>query len=263
MDDALIEAAADELVAARDAKRQVAPLRARYRLETAAQAYRVQSAANARWLAGGRRLAGRKIGLTSQAVQAQLGVDEPDFGALWADGAYGDGDTVPAAAFMQPRAEVELAFVLARGLDDPQVGLDEVMRAVAYLAPAVELVDSAIRDWDIKLVDTIADNASAGGFVLGRGARKLDGLDLRLCGGLVHRNGKLASVGVGAACLGDPLNAVLWLARRLAGLGTPLREGDLVLSGAFGPMLPVAAGDVFCAEIAGFAPLHFGFGDRP
>jgi 2-keto-4-pentenoate hydratase len=133
------------------------------------------------------------------------------------------------------------------------------MRAVAYAVPAVEIVDSAVADWNIRLVDTIADNASAGGFALGTSPRRITDVDMRLGGAILSRNGQPQSMGLGAACLGHPLNATLWLARKMASLGRPMDAGDIVLSGALGPIVPVAAGDVLAIEIQGFEPFQIGF----
>lgn len=256
---ARIDEMAEALFWARTELRQIPPLREAMGLATIEDAQAVQEATVRRWLAGGRRLVGRKIGLTSKAVQGQMGVSEPDYGVLWGDYGFAAGDTVDMARFMQPRAEAEVAFLMARRIDDPLAQMPELMRAIAYAVPAVEIVDSAIADWNIRLVDTVADNASGGGFALGPSPRSLDGLDLRLCGMVMSRNGETVSTGVGAACLGHPLSAMLWLVRKMAELGRPVEEGDVVLSGALGPVVPVRGGDVFTIEIAGFQPFQVGF----
>ncbi len=254
-----VKTIADALFSARSNLAQIAPLRETYGLAQVADAQAIQDINAQRWQAGGRRMVGRKIGLTSKAVQMQLGVDEPDYGVLWADYAFSAGDTVSAKKFMQARAEVEIAFVMERAVDNPDTTMTELMRAVAYALPAVEIVDSAIADWNIKLVDTIADNASAGGFALGTSPRKITDIDMRLGGAILSKNGQPQSIGLGAACLGHPLNATLWLARKMASLGRPLEAGDIVLSGALGPIVPVVGGDVFTIEIQGFEPFHIGF----
>ncbi|WP_417599817.1 2-keto-4-pentenoate hydratase [Pararhodobacter oceanensis] len=254
-----IQAMAEALILARRDRRQIPPLRETYGLTDVADAQAVQDLVTERGLAEGRRMVGRKIGLTSPAVQAQMGVDEPDYGVLWAQDAYGDGDTLPTARFMQPRAEGEVAFVMARGIDDPNAGLTDLISAIDYALPALEIVDSAIADWNIGLVDTIADNASGGAFALGTRPQKLDDLSLRLAGMTLSQNGKITSTGLGAACMGHPLNATLWLARKMAQLGRPMAEGDVILSGALGPMVSVAAGDVITLEIFGFEPLTIRF----
>lgn len=214
-------------------------------------AYAVQSLMTEAALSSGRRIVGRKIGLTSAAVQAQLGVDQPDFGTLFDDMEYGSGQEVPLSRLIQPKVEAEIAFVMQSDLSGESPGIGHVVNAIGYALPAIEIVDSRVRDWKISIVDTIADNASSGLYVLGGSPKKVDAFDLDLCGMSLERDGEPVSVGCGAACLGNPLNAVVWLARTLARLGQPLRAGDIVLSGALGPMVPVAHGDVFEARISG------------
>jgi 2-keto-4-pentenoate hydratase len=151
----------------------------------------------------------------------------------------------------QPKVEAEIAFVLGRDLDMANPGHAEVIRAVDHVLPAIEIVGSRIAGWDIRFVDTVSDNASSGAFVLGGSPRLLREIDLRLCGMVMNRRGEPVSAGAGAACLGHPINAVVWLARTMAALGQPLRAGDLVLSGALGPMVAAAPGDVFETHING------------
>ena len=251
-------AAAASLSQARRNKLPIGPLRegGLARLE---DAYAIQKINTDLWKAAGRTSTGAKIGLTSKAVQAQLGVSEPDFGLLWGDLAFSAGDEIGVQHFMQPKAEAEIAIVLERDLVSPALTLKDVISAVAYLLPAVEIVDSAITGWNIALVDTVADNASSGGYVLGDSPRLLRQVDLRTCGMLLSRTGDLVSHGVGAACLGNPLNALLWLARRMVETETPLRAGDLVMSGALGPMVAVAAGEHYLVEIQGFSSFSFKF----
>lgn len=223
-------------------------------------AYEVQFLNTRRAVEGGRRLVGRKIGLTSRAVQQQLGVDQPDFGVLFADMEYGDGEEVPFARLLQPKAEAEVAFVLKSDLAAPDVTPTEVWRAIDYVAPAIEIVGSRVKNWDIRISDTIADNASSGVYVVGGPIRRLDDMDLAGVGMVLERNAVAASFGGGAACLGNPLTAVLWLARTCARLGTPLTAGDVVLSGALGTMVPVAPGDVLEARIAGLGSVKVSIG---
>ena len=257
--DAEVKKAAAALYDARTAGRAIAPISQTYGLMDPDLAYAVQEANTARWITDGRRLVGRKIGLTSAAVQKQLGVGEPDYGMLWADTAHESGAVISIARFIQPRVEAEIAFVMSRRVDSPEAAPEDLKAAIGYARAAVEIVDSAIADWKITLADTIADNASGGGFVLGDVCRALDEVDLRLCGMVLSRNGTPASLGVGAACLGNPLNAALWLARKMAEVGRPLAEGDIVLSGALGPMVDVFPGDQIEVEIQGFAPIQFRF----
>ena len=223
-------------------------------------AYRVQAKVTAGAVADGRRLVGRKIGLTSVAVQKQLGVDQPDFGMLFHDMAFTDGETIPWNRLLQPKVEAEVAIVLERDLDREGLMLTDVIAATAYALPAIEVVGSRIADWKISLVDTIADNASSGVYVLGTVPKKLDAFDPRLCGMVMTRRGEAVSLGVGAACLGNPLIAALWLARKMLEVGAPLKAGDLLLTGALGPMVVVAPGDSVRAEIAGLGSVEAVFG---
>lgn len=222
-------------------------------------AYAIQDQLTKRSVAAGRRIVGRKIGLTSSAVQKQLGVAQPDFGCLFADMEIGDSDAAPMARLIQPKAEAEIAFVLNKTIDNKNPSISEIIGAIAYALPAIEIVDSRVRDWNISIFDTIADNASSGLFVLGGAPKKIDKLDLRLAGAVMHKNGDPVSFGCAGACLGNPLNAVLWLARTLVELETPLTEGDIVLSGALGPMVSATAGDCFTARISGLGAVTVNF----
>lgn len=224
-------------------------------------AYAVQEANTAHWLKAGRRPVGRKIGLTSTAVQVQLGVDQPDFGMLYADMAVPDGAEIPAADVLQPKIEGEVAFVLGHDLDLAEPTIADVTEAIAYATAAIEVVGSRIADWDINIVDTIADNASSGLFVLGNERHALADFDPHLCGMVVENRGEPASVGAGAACLGSPLNAVIWLAREMVARGRPLAAGDIIMSGALGPMVPVTPGEVYEVRINGLGSVRAAFAD--
>ncbi|KQX17426.1 MULTISPECIES: 2-keto-4-pentenoate hydratase [unclassified Sphingomonas] len=223
-------------------------------------AYAVQAINTAHWVGEGRRLVGRKIGLTAKAVQAQLGVDQPDFGALFADMRIADGGRLDPARAIQPKVEAEIAFVLGRDIADPDPSIDAIGAAIDHVVAAIEIVDSRIADWKISFADTVADNGSSAFFVLGDDPRPFAGLDLYSCGMVLEINGDIASIGAGAACLGHPLNAVQWLARTLASRGEPLRAGDILLSGALGPMVALTPGDAVRTRIGGLGSCTFSYG---
>lgn len=222
-------------------------------------AYAVQRLNNDYRIEEGRRLVGSKIGLTSPAVQKQLGVDQPDFGRLFADMALCDGEEIAVGRLMQPKVEAEIVLVLEHDLPHEKHTLADLIRATAYLLPAIEIVDSRIAGWDISLADTIADNASCGMFVLGNRPVQLKDVDLLGCAMVLERAGEPVSVGVGAACLGNPLLAALWLADTLAQRGDALKAGDIILTGALGPMVAASAGDVFTARIEGLGQVSARF----
>ncbi|MEW2432088.1 fumarylacetoacetate hydrolase family protein [Micromonospora sp. NPDC047644] len=258
-----IEAANRELTDARGTGKPCAPLRGRLLPEGDVEAaYRVQQLQARAWQGRGERRVGAKIGLTSRAVQETFGVFQPDFGMLTDAMAVGDGVEVPIDRLLQPRVEAEIAFVLDRDLPNPQLTTVDLIRAVDHVLPAIEIVDSRIAAWDISIVDTVADNASSGLFVLGTTPRRLADVDLRLCGMVLEHAGEPVSVGAGAACLGNPLHALLWLAGTLARAGDPLRAGDVVLSGALGPMVPVTPGAAYEARISGLGSVRTSFSDR-
>ena len=264
--------ALDMLVTARASGQPCPPIRGLLPPDDVDAAYAVQSSWVADQIAAGARVVGRKIGLTNPVVQAQFGVDRPDFGVLFESMACAPGTPIDGARTLQPKIEAEIAFVLAEDLTSTMIGPAEVAAATAYVVAALEIVDSRIAGWDIGIVDTIADNGSSGLFVLGDRRQELGRLDLAECAMTLRRvasggahgsgvgggsdgdggsGGEVVSTGTGASILGHPLAAVAWLAAAVRDHGRPLRAGEVVLSGSLGPMVPVAPGDAFVADITG------------
>ncbi len=237
----------------------IEPLRDVLSPTDATAAYAIQLASVQTWVRNGRKIIGRKIGLTSAAVQAQLGVDQPDYGVLFDDMLMPDGGELRQGQVLQPKVEAEVALIMAADLSDRQVSREELSASIAAAAAAIEIVDSRIVDWRITFADTVADNGSSAYFVLGVQRRSLDALDLWTCGMVLEVNDQVRSVGAGAACLGHPLNAALWLARLLAERGERLRKGDIVMTGALGPMVPIKPGDRIRASIAGLGSTSFSY----
>lgn len=223
-------------------------------------AYAVQELNTRYWVEQGRRIVGRKIGLTAKAVQAQLGVDQPDYGVLFDDMQIADGGVLPPDRVIQPKAEAEVALVLGKDITKASATPADIAAATDYAVAAIEIVDSRIADWKISFADTVADNGSSALFVLGTEKKKLDGLDLFTCGMALEVNDQIASVGAGAACLGNPLNAAAWLARVMIANGSALRAGDILLTGALGPMVAISPGDRVKASIGGLGTVSFSYG---
>jgi len=219
----------------------IEPLRDQVEQSDEALAYAVQQINTDFWIENGRRLIGKKIGLTSPSVQKQLGVDQPDFGALFADMAYGSSEEIDIKTLLQPKAEAEIALVLEKDLTQSKHNYVDIINATAYALPCIEIADSRIKDWDIRFFDTVADNASAGCFVLGSTPVSLSQLDLEMCGMKMERNGEV------------------WLADKMVACNNALQAGDIILSGALGPMVNVTAGDSFKATISGLGSVQIYF----
>lgn len=260
IDDAAVSAAAARLAGAWDSGEPCAPVRDLLGVSDLRSAYAVQDVRTRALLGAGRRLVGRKIGLTSLAVQRQLGVDQPDYGMLFDDMDVPLGETIAWGRVQQPKIEAEIAFLLGRDLDDPSATSADVIAAIDYAVPALEIVGSRVAGWDIRITDTVADNASSGLFVIGHTPRRLSDVDVVGATMTMEKGAVTVSTGSGAACLGSPISAVLWLARVMAAHGRPLRVGDLVLSGALGPMVAVEPGDRFEARIEGLGSVSAAFG---
>ncbi|CNG75304.1 2-oxo-hepta-3-ene-1%2C7-dioic acid hydratase [Yersinia enterocolitica] len=227
------------------------PLRQVWPTISIEDAYLIQAFNTQRHIKAGASRVGAKIGLTSEVVQMQMGVDQPDFGVLLNTMKYTESESIPSCVFIQPKVEGEIAFVLGRALTGRETDLSEIIDAIDFALAAVEIVDSRIKDWDISISDTIADNASAGAFVTGSTSVRLSCIDLLNCKMTMTINGAIVSEGKGRNCLGNPLVAVQWLARTMAELGCPLQAGEVVLAGALGPMAEVSPGDVVDVIIEG------------
>ncbi len=251
MEQAQITQLGDELYTALSTGKTVSPLTSRGFDITIEDAYHIQQRMLSRRLEKGEKVVGKKIGVTSAAVMNMLGVHQPDFGYLLDGMVYNEGESIPMDTLIQPKAEGEIAFLMKKDLMGPGVTAADVLAATAGVMACFEIVDSRITDWKIKIQDTVADNASCGVFVLGDKLVDISQVDLALCGMVLEKNGEIVVTGAGAATMGHPVNAMVWLANTLGRLGIPLKAGDIVLSGAMGAMVPVQKGDSLRVTIGG------------
>ncbi|ADG05706.1 2-keto-4-pentenoate hydratase [Kyrpidia tusciae] len=227
----VLAAWSERLFRAERERRPVEPLTDQEPGLTVEDAYQIQLDVVQRKLELGDEVVGHKIGLTSRPMQEMFGVGEPDYGHLFRSMAYASGAVI-GYPLMQPRVEAEIAFVLNKDLKGPGLGIHDVLRATEYVVPAIEVVDSRIENWRIKLPDTVADNASSGCFVLGDRPTRVEDVDLQVVGMALYEDGEVVQTGAGAAVLGHPALGVAWLANKLSEFGTVLRAGHVVLSGA-------------------------------
>jgi 2-keto-4-pentenoate hydratase len=241
---------ADHLAQAELEGRGVQPLTQLDANLTIEEAYQVQLLTIQRKVEAGQRVVGKKIGLTSLAMQKLLGVDQPDYGHLLDGMVVENGGSIPWARVLQPRVEAEIAFVLKKDLVGPRVTTLDVLQATDYVLPALEIVDSRVADWKIQLADTVADNASSGLYVLGGKPLTVDQLDLAQVGMVLYKNGEIMNTGVGAAALGHPATCVAWLANKLSEFGISLKAGEVILSGALSAAVNAEPGDLFHARFA-------------
>ncbi|MBS1143322.1 MAG: Hydratase/decarboxylase [Proteobacteria bacterium] len=241
----------DELYEALAAGKTISPLTSRGLDITIEDAYHIQQRMLARRIEKGEKVIGKKIGVTSKAVMNMLGVHQPDFGYLLDGMVYNEGESIEMSTLIQPKAEGEIAFLLKKDLKGPGVTAADVLAATEGVMACFEIVDSRIQDWKIKIQDTVADNASCGVFVLGDQLVDISKIDLALCGMILEKNGEIVVTGAGAATMGHPVNAMVWLANTLGNLGITLNAGDIVLSGAMGAMVPVTKGDNLRVTIGG------------
>lgn len=262
MTDEQIHHCGDALYAAWQTRQPIAPLREQVPEISIADAYRIQERFVARRVAAGETIIGKKIGATSKPVQEFLGVYQPDFGMLLSGMVYQEDDTIPLDTLIQPKAEAELAFVLKADLKGPGITAMDVIRATDYVLPCFEIVDSRITAWNIKIQDTVADNASCGVYVLGKTKGDPRQLDITLAGMVLEKNGELFSTGCGAAVQGSPANAVAWLANTLGELGIPFKAGEIILSGSQSALVPVVDGDELVCTVGGLGSCRVKFSGR-
>jgi len=258
----LVETIASRLNTAWQTNTPIAPITESDGITDVAVAYAIQTHWTKMRLQRGERIVGRKIGLTSKAIQTQLGVNEPDYGNLWQSSFYEAKNgkvNIPAGDFLQPRIEGEIAFLFGKPLREPNITPEQVLDATEACAMGIEIVASRIADWKIKLVDTIADNASYGGFTLGPWDKQMKNADLGALAMTIHHNGELAAEGLGSAALGHPATSTAWLANKLLEFGVSLEPGDIVISGGITKMLPVKAGDEFEFSLTGQPNLTVSF----
>jgi 2-keto-4-pentenoate hydratase len=255
--------AAGALLDAYRTREAIKPLVAECPDLTIDDAYAIQQLQVQSWLGSGHVLKGHKVGLTSAAMQQQMGVDQPDFGVLREDMFHAEFAPIAASTFIQPRIEPEIGLVLGRDLSGPGVTIAEAAAAVEFVLPALEIIDSRIQDWTISICDTIADNASSGGLVLGSSPTRFAGTDLALVGCNLWGNGALVATGAGGAVLGSPLLALAWLANTVGRRGVTLRAGHVVLPGSVTRAQPVAPGDTWTAQFAGLGSVTARFAPAP
>jgi 2-keto-4-pentenoate hydratase len=256
---AVLKGFADELLEATETLEPVAPLRGRLEGMDVNDAYVVQTLQLQKHLADGRVLAGRKVGLTSLAMQQQLGVDSPDFGFFFEDMVHNEGARLPAGAFVSPKVEPEFGFVLKQTLQGPGVTVEQARAAIGEVYAAIEIIDSRIADWDIKLVDTVADNASCGSIAVGTTPLPVSVEDLTTVACTLRINGEARESGTGEAVMGDPVAPLAWLANVLGEQGVALEAGQLVLPGSFTKALPVVAGESATADFGDLGSLTINF----
>jgi 2-oxopent-4-enoate/cis-2-oxohex-4-enoate hydratase len=252
MEEKIIKQYGDELYEALITRNVIEPITDRSPEITIEDAYRIQNQMIQRRLDAGESIIGKKIGVTSKAVMNMLNVYQPDFGYLLTDMVCSEGEDIPISEKMiQPKAEGEIAFLLKHDLQGPGLTNADILRATEAVMPCFEIVDSRVRDWKIKIQDTVADNASCGYLVLGGTAVNPRKVDLSVCGLTLEKNGELMHTGAGAAALGSPVNAMTWLANTMGELGVTLKAGEIILSGALCAMVPAVAGDSMRVSIGG------------
>ncbi|MFE4896001.1 2-keto-4-pentenoate hydratase [Peribacillus butanolivorans] len=248
----ILEELADILIEAERSKQPLDPLTQQYPELSVTDAYQIQIKVMEKKRTEGRWVIGKKVGLTSVAMQKMLGVNEPDYGHLLDDMEVKDGEKVKIIDMISPKVEAEIGFILGQDLVGPNVTYLDVLMATKYVVPTIEIIDSRITDWKIQLIDTVADNGSSAKVVVGNKRSTIDGLDLRSVGMALYNNEELVATGSGAAALGHPAQAIAWLANKLHEFGIQLKAGELILPGALSGALTVKQGDTISAH---FGPL--------
>ncbi|MED3624714.1 2-keto-4-pentenoate hydratase [Neobacillus thermocopriae] len=243
-----LEKIADNLFMAERNRKPIAPLTQMYPELSVKDAYMVQLEVMSRKVSEGRKVIGKKVGLTSVAMQKMLGVNEPDYGHLFDDMKVEDNSIVKMNELLSPKVEAEIGFILGEDLKGPNITYLDVMMATEYVVPTLEIIDSRIEDWKIQLVDTVADNGSSAKVVTGSQLTKIEGIDLRTVGMVLYKNGEMVATGAGAAALGHPAHAIAWLANKLSEFDITLKAGELILPGALSAALTVQKGDKISAH---------------
>ncbi|AEF39474.1 2-keto-4-pentenoate hydratase [Hoyosella subflava] len=261
MEAGTISQAAQAILDAYDTGKPIEPVVDQFPGSTIRDAYRIQKEVVHQWLASGDTVKGHKVGLASLAMQTQMGVNQPDYGHLLTSMFHLEHLPIDTPTYLQPRIEPEIAFILGRQLSGPGVTVADALRAIDYVIPALEIVDSRIRDWRISIVDTIADNASSGGVVLGSKPTLIHQADLAKISCVMSKNGKTTGTGVGGAVLGSPINALVWLANTVGPLGTTLEPGHVILPGSMTRAEPIGAGDVVTATMGELGDVTAVFSD--
>jgi 2-keto-4-pentenoate hydratase len=244
----LLEQIADNLFMAERNRKAIAPLTQTYPELTVKDAYMVQLGVMSRKVSEGRKVIGKKVGLTSVAMQKMLGVNEPDYGHLFDDMKIEDNSIIKTNELLSPKVEAEIGFILGEDLKGPKITYLDVLMATKYVMPTLEIIDSRIEEWKIQLVDTVADNGSSAKVVTGSQLTQIEGIDLRTVGMVLYKNGEMVATGAGAAALGHPAHAIAWLANKLSEFDITLKAGELILPGALSAALTVQKGDQISAH---------------
>lgn len=255
----LVKKLADELLQAEQSCKPISPFTERYPNLLVSDSYNIQLEVVGQKLKQGRTVIGKKVGLTSDAMQQMLGVDEPDYGHLLDDMKVESGSVISVDSFLSPKVEAEIGFILAEDLSGPNITYVDVLMATKYVVPTLEIIDSRIADWKIKLADTVADNGSSAKVVIGNQFSNVSEVDLRTAGMTLYKNNSLIATGAGAAALGHPAQAVAWLANKLSEFNSSLKSGELILPGALSSAVSVQCNDIIQADFGSLGSVSIKF----